>query len=118
MAINAKILWLQHIHTQWVFGQCEAMQSVVLIQAGCCAGAVVLLSAYFAGTTLGIFTLDRVGLQILSQASDDAVERAHASMRTSHANSNSGDTSSCTDEALLKAKVLIPVCLRRDHTAC
>ena len=51
-------------------------------QLGCATGAVVTLSAYFAGTTLGIFTLDRVGLQILSQASDNAVERKHASAYT------------------------------------
>ena len=43
------------------------------------AAAVVTISAYFAGTTLGIFTLDRIGLQILSKASDDDKERKHAS---------------------------------------
>ena len=49
----------------------------------CSAGAVVTLSAYFAGTTLGIFTLDRIGLQILSKASEDEQERKHASEFTS-----------------------------------
>ena len=61
----------------------------------------MVLSAYFAGTTLGIFTLDRVGLQILSQASDDAVERAHASMLKSHANSYADSAGGYTDGMLL-----------------
>ena len=58
------------------------MQPSIKCEAGCTAGAVVILSAYFAGTTLGIFTLDRVGLQILSQASADAEERKRASTYT------------------------------------
>ena len=85
-------------------------------------GAVVTLSAYFAGTTLGIFTLDRVGLQILSQASDDAVERAHASMLTFHAHCNTASTGSFVCKLLLWGKracmLLTSLCMCRDHIAC
>lgn len=42
-------------------------------------GALVTVSAYFAGTTLGVLSLDRISLQIIAKASDDKKERKHAS---------------------------------------
>ncbi len=46
----------------------------ILLSAGC-----VCISAYFAGTTLGVLSLDKIGLQIIAKASDDEKERRHAS---------------------------------------
>ena len=43
------------------------------------SGAALLVSAYFAGTTLGILTLSITDLQILAKASDEEKERRHAS---------------------------------------
>lgn len=40
--------------------------------------AVVLISGFFAGMTLGIMGLDKVGLQILATAGDSEKERRHA----------------------------------------
>ncbi|CAL8467383.1 g6920 [Coccomyxa elongata] len=45
----------------------------ILLSAGC-----VCISAYFAGTTLGVLSLDKIGLQIIAKASDDEKERSHA----------------------------------------
>lgn len=43
------------------------------------SAACVCISAYFAGTTLGVLSLDKIGLQIIAKASDDERERRHAS---------------------------------------
>jgi hypothetical protein len=43
------------------------------------SGALVTISAYFAGTTLGVISLDKISLQIVAEASDDPNERRHAS---------------------------------------
>ncbi len=43
------------------------------------SAALVTISAYFAGTTLGVISLDKISLKIVAQASDDAKERRHAS---------------------------------------
>ncbi|KAK9909389.1 hypothetical protein WJX75_001507 [Coccomyxa subellipsoidea] len=42
------------------------------------SGALVTISAYFAGTTLGVISLDKISLQIVAEASDDPNERRHA----------------------------------------
>ncbi|EIE24396.1 DUF21-domain-containing protein [Coccomyxa subellipsoidea C-169] len=42
------------------------------------SAALVTISAYFAGTTLGVISLDKISLKIVAQASDDAKERRHA----------------------------------------
>jgi len=39
---------------------------------------VVCLSAFFAGSTLGLLSLDKVGLEIVMQASEDPKERKYA----------------------------------------
>ena len=42
------------------------------------AVCVVCLSAFFAGSTLGLLSLDKVGLEIVMQASEDPKERKYA----------------------------------------
>jgi len=39
---------------------------------------IVCLSAFFAGSTLGLLSLDKVGLEIVMQASEDPKERKYA----------------------------------------
>lgn len=91
------------------------MQTVLLQTFGCSTGAIVVLSAYFAGTTLGIFTLDRVGLQILSQASDDAQERAHASTFTHPMPARGAVVGSCICEHCCKPRT---ACCRAHAAEC
>ncbi len=43
------------------------------------SGAIVCISAFFAGTTLGVLSLDKISLQIVSSASEVEKERKHAS---------------------------------------
>lgn len=83
----------------------------------CSAGAVVTLSAYFAGSTLGIFTLDRIGLQILSKASEDEQERKHASESTS-ARIRLAVLSAChVRNGVKELAHENPMCSCRDHPA-
>ena len=39
---------------------------------------IVCISAFFAGSTLGLLSLDKVGLDIVMQASEDPKERKYA----------------------------------------
>lgn len=74
------------------------------------SAAIVCLSAYFAGTTLGVISLDKISLQIVSQASDDEKERKHASRFLSPLTTRDDFTSKHKNHRQEKKSLCLVIC--------